>query len=100
MMLPERKRSAEENQALVVEAFERRESSVRRTVAVRPVVVTRREDGRRLQRIEITEGLVIQGVAASCGRDRVGSRVACLQIPIVGGEREVLRVHVTDKVRD
>src|SRR6266436_8981491 len=99
MVLPKRERRAEENQAFVVETFERRKSSIRRTVAICPVVVTRREDGRRFQRIKITKGLDVQGIAASGGGGRVGSRVACLQISIVGGKFKVLRVHVSDQVR-
>src|SRR6267154_152083 len=98
MVLPKRERRAEENQAFVVETFERRKSSIRRTVAICPVVVTRREDGRRFQRIKITKGLDVQGIAASGGggRPRVrshtrhapdprrpGLRTRCRQAPLV-----------------
>jgi len=47
-VLSQRERSAEEERTLVVETLERGESAVRRAVAVRPVVVAWRKDGRSL----------------------------------------------------
>jgi hypothetical protein len=83
----------------VIEALPRIESTVRRTVAIRPVVVARREDGGRLERVEEAQRLLVKRIAAD-GRGHGARRpVARLEIAVVNGESEILCVHVGDEVR-
>ena len=88
-VLSKRERSTEEKLPLLVELRQRRVPS--RAIAVDPVVVARREDGRGAERVEVGERLRVDGIRALAG--------AALQIAVVGREREILPVHVGDQVR-
>ena len=58
-----------------------RKSAVCRTITVRPIVVAGRKNCRRLQGVEVSKSLRIQGVVASSDRFRAGNSVPALRSP-------------------
>jgi hypothetical protein len=92
-MSAERRVGGEEDAALVLQPLEGVEAAVARAVAVRPVVVTGREDRRLVQRIEVGEPLRLDrrlhGVLAGRRRRRARRRVPGFEIAVVDGERNI-----------
>src|SRR4029453_12164811 len=88
LALAESERRAEEKLALLIELGERVIAGD--SVAIGPVVVAGRESGRRLERIEISERLRVDGILTLAR--------TTLEVAIVGGEGEFLGVHVGNEV--
>jgi hypothetical protein len=89
-VLAQSKRRAEEELAFVVEL--RRGVIAGCTVAIHPIVVSGRESRRRAKESEMAKGLRVHRFGALAG--------SALEIAIMGGECQVLAVHVGDEVRN
>src|SRR5262252_9801208 len=98
-MYSEREGSAEEKLTLVIKAFQRIETAVRCTIAVRPVVVAGCESCGRVQRIKKTERLYVHCIGACGWGRRSRYTVARLKVAVVDGKCEFLPVHIHDQVR-
>ena len=83
----------EKDHPLMVEALERIIPAVRRAVAIRPVVVAGRKNGGRFETVEIPERRRVQRVVAGAVR-------ALLEVAVMDRERQPLRIHIRDEVRD
>jgi len=84
--LSQRKIGAEEELPLMVEPFARRERAVGRSIAVRPLVITGDEYGRRVQRVEIPERLHVKSITADGGRRRARGRTNTPQVRLLNCE--------------
>ena len=93
LVLALRERRREEDLPLVIEALERVEAAVGWTIAVGPVVVARREDRRRLQRVEVGLRARVERVVARRVR-------TSLEVAVERRKREPLAVHVRNQVGD
>ena len=85
--------------ALVLQPLELVVGAVGGAIAVRPVVVARREERRLLERVEVPERLRVKGVATGRGRRRAGCPAPGLQVAVMNRERDVRVVHVRDQIR-
>ena len=77
----------------MIEPFERPEPAVVRPVAVRPVVVSRREHRWRFEAVQDPQRPFVERIVAGAVR-------ALLEVAVVHAERQALSVHVGNQVRN